>query len=84
MTTSNLEFPRMDSGTIESDYTTPLAILGGVPALHDLIYRQALRLVEYIDGSLVLGTHHFRLKSGRLLRTLDEVVSAILKDELVW
>lgn len=66
------------------DYTTPLAILDGVPALHDLIYRQALRLVEYVDGSLALGTHHFRLKSGRLLRTLDEVVSAILRDELVW
>lgn len=82
--TSNLEFPRMDSSTMMGDYTMPFVIRGEVPALHNLIYQQALRLVEYIDGSLALGTHHFRLKSGRLLRTLDEVVSAILKDELVW
>lgn len=82
--TTNLEFPRMDSGTIEGDYTIPLIIRGGVLELQGFIYCQALKLVEYIDGSLEHGTRHFRLKSGRLLRTLDEVVAAILNDELVW
>lgn len=74
----------VDSAT-SIDYSATFVITGGeLDVLASLVYEQALRLVEYIDRSLELGTHHFRLKSGRLLRTLDEVVSAILKNELAW
>jgi hypothetical protein len=47
-------------------------------------YLAALELVQYIDESLSKGSQHYRTKSGQLLRTLDEVVHAILADNLVW
>ena len=47
-------------------------------------YWAALELVQYIDESLTKGTQHYRTRSGQLLRTLDEVVNAILTDNLVW
>jgi len=47
-------------------------------------YWAALALVEHIDETLTAGTQHYRTKTGQLLRTLDEVVNAILADNLVW
>jgi len=47
-------------------------------------YMAALELVQYIDDSLTLGTRHYRTKSGQLLRTLDEVVHAILTNNMMW
>lgn len=46
-------------------------------------YRYALALVRVIDRHLKYGTHHYRHQSGRLLRSLDEVIVAILQGELV-
>ncbi len=74
----------VDSATSIGYSATYAITRGELDVLASLVYEQALRLVKYIDRSLQLGTHHFRLKSGRLLRTLDEVVSAILRDDLVW
>jgi len=75
----------MDMAHTSVDYTASFAITGGeLAAAENVAHGYASMLVEYIDQSLLLGTRHFRLKSGRLLRTLDEVVSAILNDELVW
>ena len=47
-------------------------------------YETALLLVRHIDATLTAGTCHYRTKSGHLLRTLDEVVNAILADNLIW
>jgi hypothetical protein len=47
-------------------------------------YEAALLLVRHIDATLIAGTCHYRTKSGQLLRTLDEVVNAILADNLIW
>ena len=46
-------------------------------------YEAALELVAQIDDHLVNGTKHYRTASGELLRTLDQVVNAILDDTLV-
>ncbi len=45
-------------------------------------YEAALELVQLIDEHLTNGTQHYRTKSGKLLRTLDQVVNAILADNL--
>lgn len=45
-------------------------------------YQAALTLVRQIDRHLVKKTRHYRTKAGRLLTTLDQVVRAILADDL--
>ena len=44
-------------------------------------YRAALVLVETIDRTLA-GGGHYRSRSGRLLLTQDQVIAAILTDDL--
>ena len=46
-------------------------------------YNAALELVALIDQHLAAGTQHYRTRSGELLRTLDQVVNAILADNLM-
>lgn len=46
-------------------------------------YNAALELVARIDEDLTRGIRHYRTKAGRLLTTLDEVVRAILEDNLL-
>lgn len=46
-------------------------------------YVTALKLVEQIDRGLRLGLKHYRTRAGELLTTLDEVVRAILDDNLL-
>jgi hypothetical protein len=46
-------------------------------------YYAALELVARIDEDLTLGIRHYRTKAGILLTTLDEVVRAILDDNLL-
>ena len=45
-------------------------------------YYAALELVAQIDEALTRGTRHYRNKAGELLTTLDEVVHAILGNDL--
>jgi len=45
-------------------------------------YRDCAALVEFIDTTLTSGRVHYRTKAGQLLRTLDEVVNAILAEDL--
>jgi len=45
-------------------------------------YYAALELVAQIDEALTRGTRHYRNKAGELLTTLDEVVNAILSNDL--
>ena len=49
----------------------------------DAAYYAALELVARIDDELTRGIRHYRTKSGKLLTTLDEVVNAMLSDNLV-
>lgn len=49
----------------------------------ELTYQAALQLVNRIDWNLAQG-RHYRTRSGRLLVHLDQVVEAILRDELLW
>jgi hypothetical protein len=49
----------------------------------DATYQAALELVAQIDEDLTRGTRHYRTRSGQLLTTLDEVVHAILADNLM-
>lgn len=46
-------------------------------------YHAALELVARIDEDLTRGIRHYRTKAGVLLTTLDEVVRAILDDNLL-
>ncbi len=53
------------------------------PQQQQTAYEAALELVQLIDTHLTNGTQHYRTKSGKLLRTLDQVVNAILADNLL-
>jgi hypothetical protein len=55
-----------------------VGVAGGCEARYIL----SLRLVAWIEEALQNGTRHFRDRSGRLLQSLDEVVQAILSDNL--
>jgi len=46
-------------------------------------YIAALRVVAEIDEALTRGVVHYRRLDGRLLGTLDEVVRAIIDDDLM-
>jgi hypothetical protein len=46
-------------------------------------YYAALKLVARIDEDLTRGIRHYRNRAGVLLTTLDEVVRAILNDDLL-
>jgi hypothetical protein len=49
----------------------------------DATYNAALKLVAQIDEDLTKGIRHYRTKNGKLLTTLDQVVNAILADNLL-
>jgi hypothetical protein len=51
-------------------------------AEREVAYHAALKLVAKIDDELTRGIRHYRNKAGVLLTTLDEVVRAILDDDL--
>jgi hypothetical protein len=46
-------------------------------------YSVALNVVERIDALLDLRVQHYRNKAGQLLTTLDQVITAILNDDLI-
>ena len=50
---------------------------------HEATYYAALELVAHIDEDLTRGIRHYRNKAGVLLTTLDEVIRAILDDNLL-
>jgi hypothetical protein len=53
-----------------------------VAAGKDAAYHAALRLVRRIDSDLERGTGHYRTTDGLLLATLDQVVNAIIANNL--
>lgn len=65
---------------------TPLTILEvprlPVPGERNATYKSACLLAHQIEYNLDSERHHYRNRAGHLLTTLDEVVSAILNDDL--
>lgn len=53
------------------------------PTEQERRYRVALRLVGRIDEGVTTGNHHYWSKAGVLLVKLDQVVDAILTNELM-
>lgn len=51
-------------------------------AIREATYKLALKLIRRIDADLTTGRGHYRNRAGKLLRTLDEVVSALVADDL--
>jgi hypothetical protein len=46
-------------------------------------YKSALLLVARIDEDLTRGVRHYRTKAGQLLTTLDEVIRAVVANDLL-
>ncbi|GEM_PF-3297110 len=53
------------------------------PAEQEATYYAALELVKLIDENLKRKVRHYRNNAGELLTTLDEVICAILNDDLL-
>lgn len=55
-----------------------------LPSIHRrAAYAAALLLVADIDEGLTSGRSHYRSRAGRLLTSLDEIVRAIIADDLM-
>lgn len=63
--------------------TYPKLIKPGAMTEQEATYRAALELIARIDEDLTRGVRHYRTKAGLLLTTLDEVIRAILRDDLL-
>ncbi len=61
----------------------PELVMAPTAAERESTYYAALALVALIDEQLNRGTRHYRNKAGVLLNTLDEVVHAILANDLL-
>ena len=63
--------------------TYPELVVTHAVSEREAAYYAALKLVARIDEDLTKGIRHYRSKAGVLLTTLDEVVHAILNDDLL-
>ena len=72
--------------------TTISPVSSGIAALilkkstaaeREAAYQASLALVARIDDDLRRGVRHYRDRAGGLLTTLDEVMRAILSDDLL-
>lgn len=70
------------NGRKENTRNYPELVMAHKSSEQDVAYYAALELVAYIDEALTRGTRHYRNKAGELLTTLDEVVHAILNNDL--
>jgi hypothetical protein len=63
--------------------TYPELVVSSPVSEQEAAYYAALRLVARIDEDLTKGIRHYRNKAGLLLTTLDQVIHAILNDDLL-
>lgn len=75
--------PTTTNGHYKTNRTYPELIKPTVMAEQEATYHAALELVAHIDEDLTRGVRHYRTKAGVLLETLDQVVNAILADDLL-
>jgi hypothetical protein len=66
----------------ENSRVYPELVVTPTAAGRESTYYAALELVAHIDETLSRGTRHYRNRAGELLTTLDEVVHAILDNDL--
>lgn len=84
-----MEHPQAQTRTLGRNrrYTGPRAypelVKTPTAAEREATYQAALKLVARIDDDLTRGIRHYRNKAGMLLTTLDEVVRAILDNDLL-
>ena len=84
-----MEHPQAQTRTLGRNhrYKTPRVypelVKTPTPAEREATYQAALKLVARIDEDLTRGIRHYRNRAGLLLTTLDEVVRAILDNELL-
>jgi hypothetical protein len=71
------------NGHHKSARTYPELIKKSTISEQEATYRAALELVARIDEDLTRGVRHYRTKAGLLLTTLDEVIRAILDNNLL-
>lgn len=71
------------NGHYKTNRTYPELIKPSTMTEQEAAYRAALELVARIDEDLTRGVKHYRTKAGKLLETLDQVVQAILDDNLL-
>jgi hypothetical protein len=71
------------NGRNENSRTYPELVMAPTAVERESAYYAAVELVAYIDEALAKGTRHYRNKAGELLTTLDEVVHAILNNDLL-
>ena len=63
--------------------TYPELVKSSKTSEQEATYEAALELVARIDEDLTRGIKHYRNTAGRLLTTLDEVINAILNNDLL-
>jgi len=63
--------------------TYPELVKSAKTSEQEATYEAALELVARIDEDLTRGIRHYRNKGGKLLTTLDEVINAILSNDLL-
>jgi len=68
---------------VNNGHRRPELVKSAKKSEQEATYYAALELVAQIDEELTRGVRHYRTKAGRLLTTLDEVVLAILDDNLL-
>ena len=78
-----MEQVQMRNGNHRSNYRRPELVVASPVTEKDAAYYAALKLVAQIDEDLTRGVRHYRNKAGTLLHTLDEVVHAILANDLL-
>ena len=66
----------------KSTRTYPELVKKSKMSEQEATYHAALELVARIDEDLTRGVRHYRNKAGKLLTTLDDVVRAILDNDL--
>ena len=74
---------KMQTLNYNQQQPTPRLVKSSKSNEQEATYHAALELVARIDEDLTRGVRHYRTKAGVLLTTLDEVIRAILDDNLL-
>jgi hypothetical protein len=77
------DYTKMQTLNHNQQQPTPRLVKSSKSSEQEATYNAALELVARIDEDLTRGVRHYRTKAGVLLTTLDEVVRAILDDNLL-
>ena len=74
---------KMQTSNHNQQQPTPRLVKSSKSNEQEATYYAALELVARIDEDITRGIRHYRTNAGVLLTTLDEVIRAILDDNLL-